>query len=88
MAGFVLALVGFGYSVFLTYLELFVIDAICQWCVFSAVLMTVLFAVNAIRMVALRRDAPVSEARARSAAGSCCSWPAPRSSWRSPRSSS
>ena len=51
MGGFVLALVGFGYSVFLTYLELFVIDAICQWCVFSAVLMTVLFAVNAVRMV-------------------------------------
>ena len=51
MGGFVIALAGFGYSVFLTYLELFVIDAICQWCVFSAVLMTVLFAVNAIRMV-------------------------------------
>ena len=44
MAGFVVALAGFGYSVYLTYLELFVIDAICQWCVFSAVLMTVLFA--------------------------------------------
>lgn len=51
MGGFVLALVGFGYSVFLTYLELFVIDAVCQWCVFSAILMTVLFAVNAVRMV-------------------------------------
>ena len=51
MAGFFIALVGFGYSVFLTYLELFVIDAVCQWCVFSAILMTVLFAVNAIRMV-------------------------------------
>jgi len=51
MAGFMLALVGFGYSVYLTYLELFVIDAICQWCVASAVLMTLLFALNAIRMV-------------------------------------
>ena len=51
MAGFLFALVGFGYSVFLTYLELFVIDAVCQWCVVSAILMTVLFAVNAIRMV-------------------------------------
>jgi uncharacterized membrane protein len=51
MGGFLLALVGFGYSVFLTYLELLVIDAVCQWCVFSAVLMTVLFAVNAVRMV-------------------------------------
>jgi uncharacterized membrane protein len=51
MGGFVIALVGFGYSVFLTYLELFVIHAVCQWCVFSAILMTVLFAVNAVRMV-------------------------------------
>jgi uncharacterized membrane protein len=51
MAGFGLSLVGFGYSVFLTYLELFKIEAICQWCVASAVLMTVLFGVNAIRMV-------------------------------------
>jgi uncharacterized membrane protein len=51
MGGFMIALVGFGYSVFLTYLELFVIHAVCQWCVFSAILMTVLFAVNAVRMV-------------------------------------
>jgi uncharacterized membrane protein len=49
--GFVVALGGFGYSVYLTYLELFKIHAICQWCVGSAVLMTVLFAVNAIRLV-------------------------------------
>jgi uncharacterized membrane protein len=50
-AGFLLALGGFGYSVYLTYLELFKIEAICQWCVGSAVLMTVLFAVNAMRLV-------------------------------------
>jgi uncharacterized membrane protein len=51
LAGFAFALIGFGYSVYLTWLELFVIDAICQWCVASAVLMTLLFAVNAVRMV-------------------------------------
>lgn len=51
MAGFGLALAGFGYSIFLTYLELFKIEAICQWCVASAVLMTVLFALNAVRMI-------------------------------------
>jgi uncharacterized membrane protein len=51
MAGFGLALAGFGYSVFLTYLELFKIEAICQWCVMSAILMTVLFGLNVIRMV-------------------------------------
>jgi len=51
MGGFGLSLVGFGYSVYLTYLELFKIEAICQWCVASAVLMTVLFGVNAVRML-------------------------------------
>jgi uncharacterized membrane protein len=51
MAGFALALTGFGFSVYLTYLELIVIDAICQWCVASAVLMTVLFGLNAVRMI-------------------------------------
>ncbi len=51
MAGFGLALAGFGYSVFLTYLELFKIEAICQWCVASAILMALLFGLNVIRMV-------------------------------------
>jgi uncharacterized membrane protein len=51
MAGFGLSLAGFGYSVFLTYLEIFKIEAICQWCVASAVLMTILFGLNVIRMV-------------------------------------
>lgn len=52
MAGFVISLVGFGYSLYLTYLEIFTIEAICQWCVASAVLMTLLFATNAVRMLA------------------------------------
>jgi uncharacterized membrane protein len=47
--GLVLALVGFGFSAYLTYLELFVIDAICQWCVASAALMTLLLIVNVTR---------------------------------------
>jgi uncharacterized membrane protein len=51
MAGFGLALFGFGYSVFLTYLELFKIEAICYWCVASALLMSLLLALNALRMV-------------------------------------
>jgi len=51
MAGFGLALAGLGFSIYLTYIELFKIEAICQWCVASAVLMVALFAVNAIRMV-------------------------------------
>jgi len=52
MAGFGLALVGFGYSLYLTYLELFKIEAVCQWCVASAVLMTLLLAANSARMLA------------------------------------
>lgn len=51
LGGFGLSLVGVGFSVYLTYLELFVIDAICQWCVASAIVMTVLFAVHATRML-------------------------------------
>ena len=37
-----LALVGFGFSAYLTYRELFSIHAICEWCVSSAVIMTLL----------------------------------------------
>jgi len=46
-----LAIVGFGFSAYLTYLELFVIDAICQWCVASAVLMTGLVVVAVARLL-------------------------------------
>ncbi|HEY7255941.1 MAG TPA: vitamin K epoxide reductase family protein [Solirubrobacterales bacterium] len=51
-AGLAVSLAGFGFSAYLTYLELFVIEAICQWCVSSAVLMTAVFAVNATRAFA------------------------------------
>ena len=42
------ALTGWGvlFSGWLTYLELFVIDAICIWCVTSAVIVLVMFAVS------------------------------------------
>ena len=33
-------LVGVGFSIYLTYLEIFEIEAICHWCVASAVVMT------------------------------------------------
>ncbi|MEZ5078356.1 MAG: vitamin K epoxide reductase family protein [Solirubrobacterales bacterium] len=49
--GFLTALGGFGFSVYLTYLEIWVIEAICQWCVASAVLMTILFILNAARLI-------------------------------------
>ncbi len=50
--GFLTALIGFGFSLYLTYLELFVIDAICQWCVASAILMALSLAVAATRAFA------------------------------------
>jgi uncharacterized membrane protein len=50
--GLLTALIGFGYSAYLTYLELFVIDAICQWCVGSAAVMTLSLAVAATRAFA------------------------------------
>ena len=39
---------GFGvlFSLWLTYLELFVIHAVCQWCVISAILATALFIIS------------------------------------------
>lgn len=46
-----LALAGFGFSAYLTYLELAVIDAICQWCVASAALMTALAVVAVARLL-------------------------------------
>jgi uncharacterized membrane protein len=55
VAGFAIALIGFGFSLYLTYRELFTIKAICQWCVSSAVLMTLLAVLTAIRVV---RDEP------------------------------
>ncbi|HEY4954255.1 MAG TPA: vitamin K epoxide reductase family protein [Gemmatimonadaceae bacterium] len=51
--------IGFVFTVWLTYLELFVINAICQWCVISALLVTTMFAFS---MADLReRTTPVSE---------------------------
>lgn len=54
LVGATLALVGLGFSAYLTYLELAVIDAICQWCVASAMTMTLLAIVMVGRV--LRTD--------------------------------
>jgi uncharacterized membrane protein len=42
------ALIGFFYSVYLTYLEAFVIHAWCYWCVASAIVMTMIFGLSII----------------------------------------
>jgi uncharacterized membrane protein len=51
IAGALTALVGFGFSAYLTYRELFTIDAICPWCVASAVVMTLLAIVTTTRLL-------------------------------------
>ncbi len=43
LALFGLSAVGVAFSAYLTYLEAFVIHAWCQWCVISAVLITLIF---------------------------------------------
>lgn len=48
LAAFAFALSGALYAAYLTYLELFVIDAICQWCVASAILTFVILAAETV----------------------------------------
>lgn len=45
------ALVGFGFSLYLTWAELFRIHAVCQWCVASAVLMALLACLSVFRLL-------------------------------------
>jgi uncharacterized membrane protein len=51
VGGAALSLTGFGFSAYLTYRELFTIEAICSWCVASAVLLTLLAVVTCLRVV-------------------------------------
>lgn len=61
LATAVMAYGGFGFSVYLTYLELFEIDAICQWCVGSAIVMTLIAILATLRVL---RAPPDGEAGA------------------------
>lgn len=45
-----LTLFGFGFTVYLTYLELFEIHAICQWCVANGITMTIVMFLAVIRL--------------------------------------
>jgi uncharacterized membrane protein len=56
IAGALTALVGFGFSAYLTYRELFTIDAICPWCVASAIVMTLLAIVTTTRLLLTPSD--------------------------------
>jgi uncharacterized membrane protein len=57
LAGYVLTLIGFGFSLYLTYREVFTIHAICSWCVSSAIVFTLLFVLQTTRV--LRAGSPV-----------------------------
>lgn len=54
-----MSLVGVAFSAWLTYLELFVIDAICKYCVTSAAIVTAIFIVSVADVIMSDR-APIA----------------------------
>lgn len=71
LATLALTFAGFGFSCYLTYREVFTLEKICEWCVSSAILLTVLMCLSLWRF--LRGDqAPEKKPRstAASTAGS------------------
>ena len=46
---------GFLFSAYLTYLELFQIHAICEWCVTSAIIVTIIFLVSLVDLRETKR---------------------------------
>ena len=60
-----LALVGAGFSVYLTYVELAVIHAVCQWCVASAVVMTAVAVASIARLLRRTTDGAAGKIRAK-----------------------
>ena len=48
---FAISLAGFLFSLYLTYIELFILRAVCQWCILSALMMTVIFIVSVYDLV-------------------------------------
>jgi uncharacterized membrane protein len=57
------ALVGAGFSAYLTYREVFTLQAICIWCVISAALMATLAALTVARLLAADRATVALEVR-------------------------
>jgi uncharacterized membrane protein len=62
LATAVLTLGGFGFSVYLTYREVFTLEKICEWCVSSAVIVTILTCLSVWRF--LRGDPAARAAQA------------------------
>ena len=58
LLSFVLSLAGVAFSAYLTYLEIYVIEALCAWCVASAAIITLLAIVTVVSLrLAPPRDA-------------------------------
>jgi uncharacterized membrane protein len=53
-----LSLVGFGFSAYLTYREIFTIKAICIWCIGSAIVLTALAILTTLRVLREPAGAP------------------------------
>ncbi len=51
LLSFLLALGGVGFSIYLTYLEVYVIQALCVWCLASAAIITLLLLVSAVNLL-------------------------------------
>ena len=60
LLGALLAITGLAFSLYLTYEELFVIHAVCQWCVASAVIMAILAVLTGMRVLAAPTLAPAA----------------------------
>jgi len=58
LLGLLLSLGGVGFSIYLTYLEIYVIEALCAWCVASAVVIALLLIANGL---AVWRSYPVDD---------------------------
>lgn len=58
LATVAIALGGFGFSMYLTYREVFTLEKICEWCVGSAVLLTIIMLLSAWRFLRGGDSAP------------------------------
>ncbi len=61
LATLAISLFGCGFSAYLTYRELYSIKAICEWCVTSAIIMTILFVLSIVRYLLAPPAASLAE---------------------------
>jgi len=73
-----MTLVGFGFSAYLTYRELFSIHAVCEWCASSAVIMTLLLGCAVARYLLGEASSTGSAAGSPLAAGAAQPDPSPQ----------